>query len=183
MLNKVEINKVDIFVKQDIADTYLIKEVVDIFEERARLNTTAAYSNEGCYREYLGEIDDSKVKKLQEQLLVSVQEVLVEAGLEHLQQIKAWVNVNEPGSCNEVHTHPLSVLAGCFYLQAEGTGELALIHPANHMMLAMVGDPTAQNTFIQPVDNSMVCFPSWYPHRVETNNSEINRVNIAFSVG
>ncbi len=93
-----------------------------------------------------------------------------------------WTNINEPGSRNILHSHQAIQYAAVFYLQAENTGSLACYNPANLTENCHATSPWVSVINFDPKDGDLVIFPGWLPHDVEPNNSDKQRINIAFNI-
>ena len=101
----------------------------------------------------------------------------------------AWVNINDSRQCmNSEHIHG-DVFSGVFYLKApEGSGKLTIRNPAINRMweganLALQKNQfTAESIRIEPEEGSIILFPSYLPHFVETNNHDEERISISFNI-
>ena len=96
--------------------------------------------------------------------------------------INIWTNVNEVGSKNVVHSHKPDAWAGIYYLQAEETGNLVFTNPANLLLQCNPKSPYTRKTGIKPKDGMLVLWPGWVPHEVEENQSNKQRINLAWGV-
>ena len=103
---------------------------------------------------------------------------------------EAWLNVNDSRQCmNSEHVHG-EIFSGVFYLSApEESGKLVLQNPAiNRMWKGCALTSQNKNQFtgetirIQPVEGSIILFPSYLPHSVETNNHDEERISISFNL-
>lgn len=93
-----------------------------------------------------------------------------------------WANVNQPGSCNALHTHSAWHWSGVYYVQGTGTGELSLYSQAFVNQQVSKGLPYGQSFTVPAEDGLMVMFPSYLMHEVLANPSNRERINIAFNV-
>ena len=93
-----------------------------------------------------------------------------------------WTNVNEIGSKNILHTHTEHSWAGIYYVQAEGTGDLTFINPANVLLQCNYNSPFTRRTSIKPKDGMLILWPGWVPHEVEENKSNKQRINLAWGI-
>lgn len=94
-----------------------------------------------------------------------------------------WANVNPPGSMNQRHIHARSVLSGVFYVRVpENSGAIVLEDPRD-VAIAVGGlpDSITHPIVIPPEPGLLLLFPSWLPHRVEVNESNADRISIAFN--
>lgn len=88
-------------------------------------------------------------------------------------KIGFWFNRMAPGEETTWHRHDDDdeILSGVYYITvAENSGNL------------LIEDGDIKRS-IPPVSGRMVCFPPDKPHSVETNNSDIVRLSLAFNIG
>ena len=107
-----------------------------------------------------------------------------------------WININGPKSLNIIHNHPRSVLSGCVYLiVAQNSGCLNIIrNEMDCFMYKIYG--IEKNKTSQSVDNfnflsqemsfapkvgEVFVFPSHILHEVKTNQSNEDRISMAFN--
>ena len=93
-----------------------------------------------------------------------------------------WTNVNEVGSKNVIHSHKADAWAGIYYVQAEGTGNLMFHNPANLLNDCKFNSPFVRGLEIQPKDGMLILWPGWVPHEVVENESNRQRINIAWGI-
>lgn len=101
----------------------------------------------------------------------------------------AWLNVNDSRQCmNSEHVHG-DVFSGVFYLQApKESGKLCISNPAINKMWQGCSLTSQKNQFtkesikIEPTEGSIILFPSYLPHSVETNNHDEERISISFNI-
>ena len=100
-----------------------------------------------------------------------------------------WAIVNPPGSRNNVHTHPYSYLSGVVYLKApKKCGNIVFLEPKPQS--EVLTPPKNENESVhlahsvqwEPRENSLIFFPSWLQHEVQTNCSNDDRVIISFNI-
>ena len=98
-----------------------------------------------------------------------------------------WSNVLKPGETHRPHTHSNNILSGVFYVDAEQTSGIIFTDPRPQ---AGVIQPDVTQQFVDnaslikydSMTNRMILFPSWLQHYVPKNNSNDNRISIAFNV-
>jgi len=96
-------------------------------------------------------------------------------------EVWAWANVNEPGSENREHVHTGYFMSGVAYFRSEGTGMIEFI-PQNYLYKTTHVDwPYHSNCHYEPVDGDILMFPSYLLHKVERNNSNKQRISMAFN--
>jgi len=101
----------------------------------------------------------------------------------------SWININFPGSYNTYHIHPNCALSGIYYANAPKNSGSIIMH--NNSIMGFINesylDATNKDTYrtvtYEPINGRVIIFPPWLPHSVETNNSNEDRVSIAFNFG
>jgi uncharacterized protein (TIGR02466 family) len=103
-----------------------------------------------------------------------------------------WINVNKKGNYNTSHCHPGSDLSGIFWVKtSENCGCLTFQNPHNFVEFGLTGtiDPNLKQKYnciegftFMPQEGTLVLFPSHLDHRVEQNESDEDRISIAFNL-
>lgn len=106
---------------------------------------------------------------------------------------EGWINMNSPGSAqipnNYYHLHPEKAISFVYYVKAEeNAGNLMLISP-NQMLEYVMPDQlfadtdmfNGSRTQVSPTVGKLIAFPSWLMHFAEANNSNSDRICIAFN--
>lgn len=100
-----------------------------------------------------------------------------------------WININGKYDYNEPHDHQNSVLSGTYYVQVpeENMGDL-ILHRGDNAEFFLTSKVEREQTMANamaipcPVKESMFyLFPSWVKHSVERNESDKERISIAFN--
>lgn len=102
--------------------------------------------------------------------------------VEHKIKWDYWTNVNEPGSINVLHTHVADSFTAVYYVQGKDTGALRFVNPANTLNNVNVRSPFSRDCLVFPGDGELVLWPGWIPHEVLRNESDRQRINLAFSI-
>lgn len=97
-------------------------------------------------------------------------------------KINYWTNVNKPGSRNVLHSHNGSHFACVYYVQAQDTGALRMINPANLIANCIPSAPYVRDFYFNPSAGDLILWPGWMPHEVEPNLSNKDRINIVFDI-
>ncbi len=104
-------------------------------------------------------------------------------------QHQAWINFNPPGASNKLHFHANCHFSGIYYisLKAPECGSIYFRDPrvASRMLTYPATEPTdftAEELRMPPEEGRMYVFPGWLEHGVEVNESDQDRVSIAFNV-
>lgn len=112
-----------------------------------------------------------------------------EMGVPNLKFGNFWVNINTPNSYNLTHDHQNSILSGVYYVSVpyDNMGDLVL-HRGDTAEYFLKSDVerinTKTNSFVavkKPIESVFYIFPSWVKHHVESNNSQGDRISIAFN--
>jgi len=100
----------------------------------------------------------------------------------------AWMNVSPPGGFNAPHTHPGAHWSGVYYVSqpevAQGTsGMIEFLDPRSDLPNWRILKAKAFRVKrkIRPEAGEIVMFPSYLVHWVYPNETEDNRVTIAFN--
>ena len=100
-----------------------------------------------------------------------------------------WININGKGDYNLSHDHQKSVISGTYYVSVpeNNMGDLVL-ERGDTMGFFLTGDIKKEMTManaehcVKPAQESaFYLFPSWVKHRVERNESNKERISIAFN--
>ena len=100
-----------------------------------------------------------------------------------------WININGKYDYNTPHDHQNSVLSGTYYVSVpeENMGDL-LLHRGDNAEFFLTSKVKREQTMANamsipcPVKESMFyLFPSWVKHSVERNNTNSERISIAFN--
>lgn len=99
-----------------------------------------------------------------------------------------WININGKNNYNAEHDHQNAVLSAVYYVEvlANNTGNLVLHRedPSRYYLGKYKKDKThfTQQMYIsEPTCGKLVVFPAWTKHSVEMNNSDTERISIAFN--
>ncbi|UNH61161.1 putative 2OG-Fe(II) oxygenase [Synechococcus phage S-SZBM1] len=147
-----------------------------------------------------GEDDDDEFAKLLKQIKQSANEAFdtFESQVTTLEFANVWVNINNNGGYNEIHTHPGSLMSGAFYVKtpSEDAGdpgricfhrnamEAYVIHSlglAEDLSTAETPHTYATWTY-PPKEGRLILFPSWIPHGVRENETNEDRISISFNL-
>lgn len=103
-----------------------------------------------------------------------------------------WANINQPNSMNDWHQHPGCDMSGCFWIKCPNDcGSLVFRNPFdfehNSWILAANHNTKekykfSHNYYFSPVEGTMLLFPSNMYHKVLTNNSNEDRISLAFNI-
>lgn len=108
-------------------------------------------------------------------------------------RIETWLNLNLPDTHHARHEHFGCFMGGVFWLSApEKSGNFIIFDPVcvreqniTQYLFAKSDGNTEHNTpryTIIPEAGKMVMFPSWLQHQVQSNQSNEDRISIAFNV-
>ena len=152
-------------------------------------NPSNGNNNDGCWRadikfERSEWLHQALIKQLEETVGYYLEE---DRAFNHMfnggdPYIESWTNINDPGSLNLLHTHKSFNFSAIYYVQANHTGDLVFLNPANMDLSASYLGPGTSRMHYKPNDGDLVMWPSWIPHEVERNESDTQRVCIAFNI-
>jgi uncharacterized protein (TIGR02466 family) len=110
-------------------------------------------------------------------------------GIKDLQLGNFWININGHHDYNLIHDHQSSVLSGVYYVSVpqSNMGDLVL-HRGDNMEFFMTGKVEREQTMSNALsvtkpaqESTFYLFPSWVKHHVERNESNQERISIAFN--
>jgi uncharacterized protein (TIGR02466 family) len=99
-----------------------------------------------------------------------------------------WANINAPGAAHRMHAHPNNFLSGVYYVQVQDRADTINFHDPRAQTAVIrpaVTELTAYNTdqVVVAIDTgTLIVFPAWLLHSVDTNQSELPRISISFNV-
>jgi uncharacterized protein (TIGR02466 family) len=100
-----------------------------------------------------------------------------------------WFNINHPGCSNLEHTHSRCFLSGTIYIDVpENSGNIVFKRSAfeDYIISSNIGSGTTKLSAsywkYSVVPNQLMIFPGWLLHEVEKNNSNNDRISMAFNV-
>jgi uncharacterized protein (TIGR02466 family) len=101
-----------------------------------------------------------------------------------------WININGKGSFNIPHVHPFSLVSAVYYVDVpKDSGRLVFENPIQQHDYVMKPDSVERFNGInsgywnvEPEQGELIIFPSWLRHWVEPNNTNENRISIAFNL-
>jgi uncharacterized protein (TIGR02466 family) len=103
-------------------------------------------------------------------------------------KISGWMNANPPGAFNAPHTHPGAHWSGVYYVSQpaveEGTsGMIEFLDPRSDLPNWRIfrAKPFRPKRKIRPKAGEIVLFPSYLTHWVYPNETDEERVTIAFN--
>ncbi len=106
-------------------------------------------------------------------------------------RLRGWININEPGDFNTLHSHPGCFLSATYYVKVPAGmkgGEIYFRDPRGPAV-AMYETPgidlpwigSGMGIPIIPATGKLLIFPSWLEHRVEAFAGDGERISIAFN--
>lgn len=109
-------------------------------------------------------------------------------------EVGYWFNINNKDSYNKAHKHNNSVISAVWYIKVPpNSGEIVFERSDDEVIdwlaFANGGNPekiTHHSNYAWgevPQEGSCLLFPSWIRHRVEPNNTNEDRISIAFNFG
>ena len=99
-----------------------------------------------------------------------------------------WANVAAPGGSHRMHSHPNNFLSGVYYVQVQEGADTIGFHdprPQAGVIRPPVTELTAYNTdqvVVKVAIGTLLVFPAWLPHSVESNRSTRSRISVSFNV-
>jgi len=102
--------------------------------------------------------------------------------------IGAWININGKYAYNTEHCHPECDLAAVYYIKTpKDSGKIYMNNPVPQALMHQKLRKTklnvySQHLFFDVAESSLFIFPGWLFHGVEANNSDEDRISMAFNI-
>ena len=98
-----------------------------------------------------------------------------------------WSNILRKGEYFKPHTHSNNILSGVFYTKSDMAAAIQFTDPRPQVGVFYpdVKEWTKSNSslwYFPSTQNRMILFPSWLQHHVPVNESNNDRISIAFNV-
>jgi len=103
-----------------------------------------------------------------------------------------WININKKGNYNIIHDHPSSIISGVLWIKTpKNCGNFVFRNPQFFVENPLIrfADKNVQkkqnyylNYDFEPKEGSMILFASHLLHSVEENQSNEDRISIAFNL-
>ncbi len=99
-----------------------------------------------------------------------------------------WATVLAKGATHKVHSHPNNFLSGVYYLRIQpGSDTISFHDPRSQARVIRppVVELTAENTdqvIVRVTSGTLLMFPSYLEHSVDTNVSGEERISISFNI-
>jgi uncharacterized protein (TIGR02466 family) len=94
---------------------------------------------------------------------------------------ESWINIGGSGARQEKHMHLRSEISGCYYHKTN-TLDGAIVFECNDKMLQKFSGSNITSIEYQPELGKIILFPSYLTHSVKTNQTEDDRISIAFNI-
>lgn len=188
MLRQITLFRADLFHKPNIGTDEQISQIITELYRLKETLTEIDNSNPGCVRLLNPKIEISWLYKEVHQLVSKAidfydkEDIIFKSKRKDTIDITHWANINSKGSRNVFHSHKENNFSLIYYLQAEGTGSLRFVNQSNILGDCNNTSPYVRDFEIFPKNGDLFLWPSWVPHEVETNLSNIDRINLAFNV-
>lgn len=95
-----------------------------------------------------------------------------------------WLNVNKKGDYNIPHYHSASAFSGVLYIQCEKGSNIEFYHDTlmEHYPFWTNSQMFASKFQLYPKVGRLIVFPAWIKHSVLPNESNNDRISIAFNI-
>ena len=110
----------------------------------------------------------------------------LEYSYDRLEITGMWANVLKPGESHPPHTHSNNFFSGVYYAQSDGGTSIIFADPRQQSQVLL---PSKKHSFdnanlltFPSIAGTMYIFPSWLTHWVPVNNTEHNRISVAWNV-
>jgi uncharacterized protein (TIGR02466 family) len=132
-------------------------------------------------------LDDYRCKELSQYILKCVDifsKNILQYKCEDYIFLQSWVSVKYPLQKHTEHYHSNSIISGVYYWQKEDIEPICFyrekqLHEHNVLSVQQVQDTVYT---IKPQPNTIVLFPSYLKHSVQTNTTLVPRKSVAFNL-
>jgi len=132
---------------------------------------------------------NEQIDKLVNHLNHEVTNITRQVSLPPLEIKNIWININPPGSYNQLHNHADAVLSGVYYIEAgqkQGNIQFERSDNAEYHLPEYMEKITyfnATRATYAGKTGALYIFPGWLKHSVEGNQSNSDRISISFNYG
>jgi len=111
--------------------------------------------------------------------------IIPNKGAGNFKIMNSWMNIGVKGTRHEYHCHPGYTIAGVYYFRvSDEQGGICFNNP--NLMLYHADFPegrtSPQSIEYIPRDGEIILFPAWLQHSTVENNSDEERISIAFNI-
>lgn len=163
--------------------------ITDVYEIKKR-DEGRIVSNDGGWQSNFVESQNTEIYKLMEYIKSSAQICVQQLKVKEKfgKNFQYWININSFQHSNVQHIHGASIISGCVYLKVPKNSGNLFFHPntIEHYFYGTFtdynNDFASNNTEFIAEEKKVILFPSFLPHSVSANNSNENRISIAFNI-
>ena len=98
---------------------------------------------------------------------------------------QSWSNYTRIGQWHHKHKHPNSFISGVFYVSADPKSDKIHFYKNSYQQILVETENwnawNSESWWFEVETNKLILFPSHLTHMVETVNSDVTRISIAFN--
>lgn len=98
---------------------------------------------------------------------------------------QSWMNYTKPGQWHHKHAHPNSLFSGVLYVKTDESRDKIFFHQDGYRQIKPAYSEwnlyNSESWWLPVKSNSVVLFPSWFTHSVETVQDGPERMSLAFN--
>ena len=138
------------------------------------------------------ELTNANLKNFISKISEHIQQAINDMGWDLETQIvkitSMWAIINKKDAFNEKHHHGNSALSAAYYVKAQkNSGNIVFFDPRqanvfHHPVSKKVNNINAQAQSVTPKPGTLILFPSYLEHKVNSNESTDDRIVISFNV-
>lgn len=103
----------------------------------------------------------------------------------HFRITQSWLNWTKPGQHHHKHSHPNSVISGCFYINANKETDKIFFYKEEYKAIKITPNEwnpyNSESWWYSVGTNDLIFFPSNLVHTVEPVGGEETRISLAFN--
>ena len=163
-----------------------------IYNEREKNPEGAKKSNVNGWHSEEFDLKNENLKNFIEEISKNIGSAIKDMGWDLETQVvkitSMWSIINNKDAFNEKHHHGNSALSAAYYVKAEqNAGDIVFFDPRqanvfHHPASKEVNSVNAQIQSVTPKPGTLVLFPSYLEHKVNSNLSNEDRIVISFNV-
>ena len=140
------------------------------------------------YLIHLSTIADSKISNPPWVKFQSARWVFIQSATTVFEITGCWANILAKGAAHTAHSHPNNFLSGVYYVRTQSGADTINFHDPRTqtgIIRHPVVELTAENTdqvVVTVKNGTLLMFPAYLHHSVDTNRSEKERVSISFNI-
>lgn len=165
-----------------------LKNVIEIIKNNDDFSNVSYYANKKYENKEYNFLKKYNCINLEKQINISLEIYLNTLRLNYqgnFNIVNSWLNIIHSNDHHEAHSHPGHTISGVYYFRVnEQQGGICFKNPNTIITFGQFpqGCASPMTTTIIPDDGDIILFPSWLEHFTRKNNTNEDRISIAFNI-